>query len=64
MIAIVPESSSQKLLEAMKANPAGKDSRVIGKVIAKRDARVTLKTIFGAERILDMLIGEQLPRIC
>lgn len=64
LIAIVPESSAEMLLAAMRRTAGGENSRVIGRVCSKREARVTLKTIFGAERILDMLIGEQLPRIC
>ena len=48
----------------MKSHPAGIDACIIGEVTSEPPGIVFLKTIFGAERILDMLVGEQLPRIC
>jgi hydrogenase expression/formation protein HypE len=48
----------------MKSHPAGKDSCIVGEVIASPPGIVLLKTAFGTERIIDMLVGEQLPRIC
>jgi hydrogenase expression/formation protein HypE len=48
----------------MKKNPLGKDARVIGKVVKDHPGLVTIKTSIGTSRILEMLSGEQLPRIC
>lgn len=60
---IVPESQVGTALAAMRSDPAGTESCVVGVVLAG-PGRVTLATEFGGERLLDMLSGEQLPRIC
>ena len=64
LVAIVPAVHAERTLAAMRGHPAGTDSRVIGEVIAGPRRRVTLRTAFGSERVVDMLVGEQLPRIC
>jgi hydrogenase expression/formation protein HypE len=64
LVAIIPAENAQQVLTAMRAHPAGKDSVVIGEVTAKPEAVVVLQTVFGGQRIVDMLTGEQLPRIC
>ena len=64
LVAIVPADKAQKVLEIMQAHPAGQGSAIIGEVIEGYAGRVLVKTGFGGERILDMLVGEQLPRIC
>lgn len=64
LVAIVPESKADLVLEVMSQHPAGKGSAIIGEVIDGYSGRVLVKTGFGGERILDMLVGEQLPRIC
>lgn len=68
LIAIVPENSVEKILEAMRQHPYGKEACVIGRVVEharpELPIRVTVKTGIGGSRILDMLTGEQLPRIC
>ena len=48
----------------MRAHPAGRDSRIIGEVTESPAGTVVMSTLFGGERIVDMLVGEQLPRIC
>jgi hydrogenase expression/formation protein HypE len=48
----------------MQNHPLGKESQMIGEAIAHPPGIVLLKTAFGTERILDMLSGDQLPRIC
>ena len=48
----------------MRAHPAGRDAAIIGEVKEGPRDRVVLETIFGGDRIVDMLVGEQLPRIC
>lgn len=63
LIAIVSKSSSDKALEIMQNFSYGKNARVIGEVKDAK-ARVNLRTTIGSTRILDMLTGEQLPRIC
>jgi hydrogenase expression/formation protein HypE len=64
IIAIVPPEHAQGALEALRAHPLGKASSVIGRVTSGEPGRVTMRTVFGGSRIVDMLVGEQLPRIC
>jgi len=64
LVAVVPADHAEKLLQVMQQHPAGKDSAVVGEVLADHAGRVVLQTSFGGERIVDMLVGEQLPRIC
>jgi len=64
LAAIVPAGSTQVVLDAMRAHPAGRDAAIIGEVKEGPRDRVVLETIFGGDRIVDMLVGEQLPRIC
>ncbi|RQW02969.1 MAG: hydrogenase expression/formation protein HypE [Calditrichaeota bacterium] len=52
------------VLEAMKKHPLGQDSVIIGEVVADHPGRVVMKTLIGSNRVVDMLSGEQLPRIC
>ncbi|HGG63783.1 MAG TPA: hydrogenase expression/formation protein HypE [Rhodobacteraceae bacterium] len=64
VIAIVPKPRAKAVLAAMRAHPTGTDSAIIGQVTDTPPGRVILKTGFGGERIVDRLVGEQLPRIC
>ncbi len=64
VLLIVSSKSASRILSRMKRHPFGKNSRDIGEVEKSRDKRVYLKTKIGGMRILDMLRGEQLPRIC
>lgn len=64
LVAVVPRSHAAAVLAAMQADPAGQHARVIGEVVNGPAGVVRLKTAFGAERIVDMLVGDQLPRIC
>ncbi|MGB5087256.1 MAG: hydrogenase expression/formation protein HypE [Methylocystis silviterrae] len=64
IVAIVPPDEAEQALEAMRAHPLGRQSAVIGSVVAGEPGRVAMRTIFGGRRIVDMLVGEQLPRIC
>jgi hydrogenase expression/formation protein HypE len=63
-VAIVPAARASAVVEAMRSVPEGAEAVVIGQVVADHPGMVTMKTIIGSERIVDMLIGEQLPRIC
>ncbi|HEX5828376.1 MAG TPA: hydrogenase expression/formation protein HypE [Candidatus Limnocylindrales bacterium] len=64
LVAIVPAASEVAVLAAMRATPEGAEASVIGRVVADHPGMVTIRTIVGSERIVDMLVGEQLPRIC
>lgn len=64
LIAICAPDESEKLLAAMKSHPLGKDAVMIGEIIEHPRHFVQLKTRFGGKRIIDMLTGDQLPRIC
>jgi len=64
MIVILPAESADAVLEKIKSHPFGTNARIIGDVTDKQPGRVIIKTITGGSRILDMLSGDQLPRIC
>jgi len=64
LIAIVPEKDAQKVLEIIKADEFGKEAVIVGEVTDQDPGRVILETLIGGTRIVDMLTGEQLPRIC
>jgi hydrogenase expression/formation protein HypE len=64
LVIFVPEKHANKCLGVMKEHRHGKDSAVIGKVLSIGKNIVKLKSKIGTTRILDMLSGEQLPRIC
>jgi hydrogenase expression/formation protein HypE len=64
MIAIVGADDSEAALEAMRGAPYGEDAAIIGEIAEGNPGRVYVRTTFGATRIMDMLVGEQLPRIC
>jgi hydrogenase expression/formation protein HypE len=61
---IVPETETKAALAAMRLHPLGLQSVVIGRALDGPAGRVTMRTVVGGRRIVDMLIGEQLPRIC
>jgi hydrogenase expression/formation protein HypE len=62
--AIVPDSHKEKALQALRSVTVSADSRVIGNIAESSESRVTMITPLGVERIVDMITGEQLPRIC
>ncbi len=64
LVAVVPANKVDVVLRAMRKNKYGKDAEMIGEVIEEPKGKVIVNTAVGATRILDMLIGEQLPRIC
>ncbi len=64
LVAIVAPEAAPRVLAAMRAHPAGRDAALIGEVTEAPSGIVVLRTGFGGERIVDMLVGEQLPRIC
>lgn len=67
MVCVVAAEEAEAALAAMRANRYGADAAIIGEVAemrVDRGSKVFLRTGFGGTRILDMLVGEQLPRIC
>lgn len=64
LVAIVSPDVTEKLVSAMRKHPLGKDTRVIGEVRKAPEGMVLLKTSIGGTRIVEMLSGDQLPRIC
>jgi len=64
LVAIVPPEDAGGILEAVRANKYGKEAAIIGEVTAEHPGRVVMKTSLGTSRIVDMLVGDPLPRIC
>ena len=65
LVAIVPAArAAERRSTAMRAHPAGRDAALIGEVRDAPRARCCSTRSFGGARIVDMLVGEQLPRIC
>jgi hydrogenase expression/formation protein HypE len=63
-IAFVPEAEGERALAILRSHPLGVDACIIGRVEAKQRSLVTMRNRIGTHRIIDMLSGEQLPRIC
>ena len=59
-----PADQADAALAAMRTRPEGREACVIGRVTTDHPGMVTLRTAFGGTRIVDMLVGDQLPRIC
>ncbi len=64
LVAAVAREKAEAVLNAMRGHAFGKDAVIIGDVVADRPGLVSMRTNIGAWRIVDMLVGEQLPRIC
>jgi hydrogenase expression/formation protein HypE len=64
LVAIVPPGDADMILKAMRKNHYGQEAAIIGEVGADKPGRVVMKTLLGASRIVDMLTGDLLPRIC
>ncbi|MHC4459391.1 MAG: hydrogenase expression/formation protein HypE, partial [Planctomycetota bacterium] len=64
LLAFVAPQDSNSVLEVMRSDSYGKDATVIGEVVAEYPGQVFLETRIGGSRLVDMLTGEQLPRIC
>jgi len=62
LVVVVPPGQAEEVLAAMQSHPTGTQSRIIGQVTDGQ--RVSLKTGFGTARVIDRLVGDQLPRIC
>lgn len=64
LVLFVPEDQAAAALAAMRARPEGAGAAIIGRAVAAHPGQVRMTTPFGGSRIVDMLVGEQLPRIC
>jgi hydrogenase expression/formation protein HypE len=64
LVAFVAPATAGAVLARMRTHEYGREVAIIGRVTAEHPGRVVLRTALGARRILDMLVGEQLPRIC
>lgn len=64
LVALAPREGAEALLAAMRAHPDGRDAAIIGEVTRAPASTVLMHTRFGAQRAIDMLVGDQLPRIC
>ncbi len=64
LVAVVPVANAGAVLAAMKKNKYGKNASIIGEVVSTHPGKVVMKTALGASRIVDVPVGELLPRIC
>ncbi|HCG76777.1 MAG: hydrogenase expression/formation protein HypE [bacterium (Candidatus Ratteibacteria) CG_4_9_14_3_um_filter_41_21] len=64
VVVIVSGKDAEVVLKAMRQDPLGKESRIIGEVTKAPGGKVIMKTKIRGSRIIDMLVGDQLPRIC
>lgn len=64
LVAIVDPVAAEPILAAMRRNPLGRDAQIIGTITENNSGLVTLRTPLGTTRVVDMLAGDQLPRIC
>jgi len=64
LVAIVAADAAEAALRALRSHPLGADGQIIGRVTKEHPRMVVMRTVFGTTRIVDMLAGDQLPRIC
>ena len=64
LVAVVPPEKADAVLKAVRQHRYGKDAVIIGEAVKEHPKRVVMKTALGASRIIDMPVGELLPRIC
>lgn len=64
LLALVAPERAEEALEIMRRHPLGKDAAIIGEVTEASTGRVVMETLVGGVRGVEMLAGEQLPRIC
>lgn len=63
-VAVVPPDEAGPALTAVRQLPGGEDARLVGRIVTEPASSVVLMTPFGGTRMVDMLIGDPLPRIC
>ncbi|MBW3596711.1 MAG: hydrogenase expression/formation protein HypE [Planctomycetes bacterium] len=64
LIAAVPSEDAERLLSVMRRHPLGENAAVIGEIVDDHPGMVVMRSLIGGERVVAMLAGEQLPRIC
>ena len=64
LVAVVPARDAERLLEAMRGHPLGRQAALIGEITDEHRGMVVMRSFIGGERVVTMLAGEQLPRIC
>lgn len=64
LIAAVPAEDAERLLAVMRSHPLGRDAAIIGEVVAEHVGMVLMRSLVGGARVVTMIAGEQLPRIC
>ncbi|WP_438269993.1 hydrogenase expression/formation protein HypE [Paludisphaera mucosa] len=64
LIAVVPRETAGRALAAMRSHPLGRDSAVVGEVVSSHRGLVVMTSPFGGQRMVAMIAGEHLPRIC
>lgn len=64
LVAFVPRDSVPRVLETMRAHRLGREAAIIGRAVAEHPGLVIARTPIGGTRVVDMMVGEQLPRIC
>lgn len=63
-VAVLPADQADAALQALRAHPRGAMAAAVGTVVADRPGRVVMETAFGGTRMIDLLVGDPLPRIC
>ncbi len=64
LIVVVPSDDAERLLAVMRTHPLGRNAVMIGEIVDDHHGMVIMKSLVGGERVVTMLAGEQLPRIC
>ena len=64
LLAILPRAHADELIEKMRSNEFGREATIIGEVVQEHAGMVVAKTGLGGTRVVDLQLGEQLPRIC
>ena len=64
LVAVVAPEIAEALLAMIRSTPEGRCAVRLGSVVAEHPGRVVMNTLMGGRRVVDMLVGEQLPRIC
>jgi hydrogenase expression/formation protein HypE len=64
LLAVVPTGDAERLLETMRRHPLGKNAAIIGEIVSDHVGMVTMRSLVGGDRVVTMIAGEQLPRIC
>lgn len=64
LVAVVAPEAADAVLQSMHDHPLGRDAKIIGEVVPEHPGMVRMETLVGGTRILDVMFGEQLPRIC